>query len=98
MLWLNFSAFVVTAIAAGYLFFVVSRTAKELKKGFLFLALGVFISLSIHSFAEFLESVGLMNVKILVNVMPPLVLVGSVLLLIGSIQIYRVIKLVGKRR
>ena len=95
---LNLLAFVVAVIATGYLFFVVSKTAKELKKGFLFLALGVLISLSIHSFAEFLESIGLMNVKILGNVMPSLVLVGSVLLLIGSIQIYRVIKLVGRRR
>jgi len=91
MLWLNLSAFVVTAIATGYLFFIVSKTAKELKKGFLFLALGILISVSIHSFGEFLESFGIINTESLLLLMPLMVLIGSILILIGSVVIFNVI-------
>ncbi len=97
MWWLNISAFIVATIATGYLFFVVSKTAKELKKGFLFLTIGILISLNIHSFAEFLESIGAINIELLVKVMPALVLIGAIFILIGCIKIYDVSCSVSRR-
>ena len=79
-------------IATEYLFLVANKTEKELKKEFLFLALGVLLSLNIHSFREFLESIGVISIEFLVLLMHVLVLIGNILILIGSITIFNIIQ------
>lgn len=99
MWYFNGLAFVIAVVASIYLFFIAGSTVKDLRKGFFLLAIGVFISTGIHSFVELMESLELISTQLLVIVMPILVFIGSSILLIGTITIYKVINSVksGKR-
>ena len=95
---LNLLAAIVAIAASVYLFYISSKTAKGLKTGFVWLAIGVSVGLAIHSSAEFLESAKIIDVELLVKIMPPLVLLGSLMILTGSIILYRTIKSVSNKK
>ncbi|MBT5740062.1 hypothetical protein HOI26_03080 [Candidatus Woesearchaeota archaeon] len=83
----------ISAIASTvYLFIVANKCAKGLHTSAVLLATGVLVSVALHSLAEFLEAYGFLSENILFNVMPILVLIGSIILLIGTYYFFRVIK------
>ena len=92
MWYINLAAGVAAIVASTYLFYIVAHTAKGLKIGFLWMAVGIFIGLTLHSLAEFAESVGIVDVELLVKIMPSLVLIGSLMVLAGTVILYKTIR------
>lgn len=95
---INLLAALVAIVASIYLFYISCKTAKGLKTGFIWMGLGVSIGLSIHSSAEFLESARIIDVELLVKIMPPFVLIGSLMILTGSMILYRTIMSVSNKK
>ena len=79
-------------VATVYLFLIVKETAGGLRKGFLLLAVGVLISLGIHSFAEFLEAYGFLDIEVLLSIMPVFVFVGTCFLISGVYFLYTTLR------
>ncbi len=93
---INLLAAIASAVAGVYLFYISIHTSKGLKTGFQWMAIGISIGLVIHSLSEFLESIQIINVELLLKVMPPLVLIGSLMILVGSVILYKTIHSVGQ--
>jgi Na+/serine symporter len=81
---LNIISAILAMVATVYLFRLSKYTAGELKKAYLFSALGIFLALTVHSLAEFFEIFGIIGIETLRLIMPILVLLGSSLLIIGT--------------
>jgi hypothetical protein len=83
---LNIIAMNVSIIAGLFLFALAIKT-KLLKKGLFLLTFGIFIGLVLHSAFEFLESIEMIKVEFLIEVMPIFVSFGSILILLGGLEI-----------
>ncbi len=93
---INILSAVLAIGVAVYLFITANKCEKELKKGFILSSFGVFIALAIHSFAEALEAYGYLTVETLHTIMPIFVLIGAVLLIIGTYTLHKVVSGVSK--
>jgi len=82
--------------ATIYLFVTANKTEKGLKGGLRLIGVGTLIALALHSISEALEIYGYITAEILQTIMPILVLIGSVLLIIGTYKIYQVINVASK--
>ena len=89
--YINILSAILTLVAAIYFVVVANRCNEKLRKSFLFLAVGIFIALAVHSSIEALEAFGLINPLLLLQIMPILVLTGSILLIIGTYYLYDVV-------
>lgn len=94
---INLISLAIAVIAVIYLIYVITtQTAKGLRTGFLLLAVGIFISVAIHSLFETLERLELIGTGLLIQIMPVLVLIGSLLILAGAYTLYTTFKNVNK--
>jgi hypothetical protein len=84
-------------VAVVYLFYIITtQTAKGLRTGFLLLAVGILVGVIIHSLAELLERLGFLSSDLLIQIMPILILIGSLLILAGTYTLYKTFKQVSK--
>ena len=89
---------IISIIAVIYLVYIITtQTAKGLRTGFLLLAAGIFVSVVAHSLSETLESCGVIGTGLLIQIMPILVLLGSLLILAGAYVLYTTFKKVKER-
>jgi Na+/serine symporter len=89
---LNIISAILAILATFYLFMMSRYTAGELKKAYFFSAFGVLIALAVHAFAEFLEVFGFLAIDTLKVIMPVFVLIGSILLIIGTYYQYKLLR------
>ncbi len=94
---INSIAFVVSAIAPVYLYLISLKFRDGLKNGFIFLAIGVFLALVIHSFLELLEMAGYLHTETLLVLMPVFVSIGSIMIIYGAYLIYSSITHIKKK-
>ena len=79
---LNTISFIVTVVIVIVLFSL-SRKSKILRYPLFKIMIGVFFSLSLHSFAELLEFYNIIEISILIKVMPIFVIIGSLFIFSG---------------
>ena len=90
---------IISIIAVVYLVYIITtQTAKGLRTGFLLLAVGILISVVAHSLAELLERLGFLSSDLLIQIMPILVLTGSLVILGGAYTLYITFKNVKKEK
>ena len=88
---------IISVIAVIYLIYIITtQTAKGLRTGFLLLAAGILISVVAHSLSETLERCGVIDTGLLIQIMPILVLIGSLVILGGAYTLYITFKNVKK--
>lgn len=88
---------IISVIAVIYLIYIIAtQTAKGLRTGFLLLAIGIMVAVVIHSLAELLERQGFLSSDLLIQIMPILVLTGSLVILGGAYTLYITFKNVKK--
>ena len=97
MEFVNLISAILAIGATVYLFIVAGKCDKGLKTSLIFLGVGVLVATAIHSLAEFMETAGYLAQDVLFRVMPIFVLVGSIFLIIGTYQLYKVIKDISKK-
>lgn len=97
--FINLISLAIAVIAVIYLIYVITiQTAKGLRTGFLLLAVGIFISVAMHSLFETLERLELIGTGPLIQIMPVLVLIGSLLILAGAYTLYMTFKNIKKEK
>ena len=85
---INLIAMIITLTITGMIVYLSFKT-KIMQTNLLLLALGIFISIGIHSVIEFLEAINLLSIGVLIILMPILVVIGTIILLIATLRIYQ---------
>ena len=88
---LNVIAAILSVVTSIYLLVLASKAAGELKTSLFLIAFGTIIALAVHSLFELLETYQLVNIKLLTTIMPIFVTIGSLLLLIGTYFLYKIV-------
>ncbi len=86
-IFLNFLS-VIASIILVLSYYKVAKKSITLSKGFVKIALGLFIAIFLHSLSELLELLGFIDVESLMIIMPILVIIGGLLIIIGAFEIY----------
>ncbi len=93
---INTLSTIIALISVIYLFITASKCSKGLRFSMILIGLGVFIALGLHSLSEALETFGYLETRILLQIMPILVLIGSLILIWGTYKLYQTINLANK--
>lgn len=96
---INAFSSIISVIAVIYLLYIITtQTAKGLRTGFLLLAVGILISVAANSFSATLERCGVVSTGLLIQIMPILVLIGSLLVLGGAYILYKTFREVSAHK
>lgn len=95
---INILSSVISFIAVVYLMYVITtQTARGLRTGFLLMAIGILVGIAIHSLAEALQSLGFFGVELLIQIMPVLILLGSLSILAGAFVLFKTFQTVSEK-
>ena len=90
---------VISFIAVFYLMYIITtQTAKGLRTGFFLMAIGILVGIAIHSLAESFQSLGFLGVELLIQIMPVLILIGSLLILAGVFVLFKTFQTVSENQ
>ena len=81
---LNIISTIIALITSIYLGIVARKCVGKLKRSAHFLSMGILIALAIHAAVEALESFDIIPLGTLLQIMPILVMIGSIFLIIGA--------------
>jgi len=89
---LSLLAMVASVGISIYLLHTALKLPPQFRKAFSLLAIGVLISIGFHSIAEFLETEAYISSGLLLEIMPMLVVLGSLFIIAGAFLLYDLVR------